>query len=122
MGLIDNQEIELPRVDPIIGTWQDLPEHPQWPLSFEEVNGRDEPWKMVPRIHVNSTLPPQVLHELAVHDAEIQAELVPHLLVPLDLQRRWTDNQNLSGPVADDEFECHHPRLDGLAQTNVIGH
>ena len=61
------------------------------------------------------------LISVRVHDAEVEAELVPHLLLPLDLQRGRADDQNLPGPVADDEFEGHHARLDGLAEAHVVG-
>ena len=84
--IIDNQEIEFPWINRIVRAGQNFPEHPQWPLPLQEVDGRNEPWKMVPWIDMNSTLSAQYLHEFAVHDAEIQTELVPHLIVPLDLQ------------------------------------
>ena len=65
--------------------------------------------------------PPQVPHQFAVHDAEVEAELVPHLVPPLDLERGRADDQDPPGPVADDQFEGDHPRFDGLAQAHVVG-
>ena len=65
--------------------------------------------------------PPQVAHQLAVDDAEIQAELVPHLVPPLDLERGRADDQDPPGPVADDQFQGDQARLDGLAEAHVVG-
>ena len=59
-------------------------------------------------------------HQFAADDAEIEPELVPHLLLPLDLERRRADDQDLPGTVPDDQFEGDHPRLDGLAQAHVV--
>ncbi len=121
VGLVDDQQVELAGVDRLVGPGQDLPEQPQRSLPLEEVDARDEPGEVVPRVDVDAPLPPQVSHQFAVHDAEVEAELVPHLLLPLDLERRRADDQDLPGPVADDEFQGDHPRLDGLAQAHVVG-
>ena len=59
---------------------------------------------------MDTALPSQIFHKLAVHDAEIQSELITHLFVPLDLQRGWTNYQNLSRPMPNDEFERYHSR------------
>ena len=64
---------------------------------------------------------PQFPHQLAVHDAEVQAELVPHLIPPLDLERGRADDQDAADPVPDDQFQSDHPGLDGLAQAHVVG-
>ena len=80
----------------------------------------DEPGEMGPRIDMDAPLPPQVPHQFAIHDAEVEAELVPHLVPPLDLQRRRADDQDSAGPVADDEFQIDHPGFDGLAQAHVV--
>ena len=76
---------------------------------------------MVPRVDVDATAAAKQTHHRGVDDAEVEAELVPHLLLPLHLERRRADDQNLPGAVPDDEFEGHHPRLDGLAQAHVVG-
>ncbi len=76
---------------------------------------------MGPRVDVDSPLPSQVPHQLAVHDAEVEAELVPHLVPPLDLERGRAEDQDPAGTVPEDQFEGDHPGLDGLAQANVVG-
>jgi len=45
--------------------------------------GGDEAREVSPRIHMNAAPPTEVGKESAVHDAELEAELVPHLLLPL---------------------------------------
>ena len=39
----------------------------------------------------------QLSHQLAVDDAELEAELVPHLVPPLDLQGGRADDQDRGG-------------------------
>jgi hypothetical protein len=70
---------------------------------------------------VNAPAAPQFLHQRAVHNAEVEPELVPHLLLPLDLQRRGADDQDAPGTVPDDEFQRRHAGLDGLTQAHVVG-
>jgi hypothetical protein len=76
---------------------------------------------VAPQVDVDSPLPSQVPHQLAVHDAEVQAELVPHLVSPLHLERGRAEDKDPAGAVPEDQFEGDQPGLDGLSQTNVIG-
>ena len=89
-------------------------------LSFEEVDAGDEPREMGPRVDVDAAAPAKVLHQAAVDDAEIEAELVPHLVPPLDLQGGRADHQDPAGTVADHQFQHDHAGLDGLAETHVV--
>ena len=81
----------------------------------------DQPGEVVPRVDVDAPAAAQLLISSTVHDAEVEAELVPHLLLPLDLERGRADDQDLPGAVPDDEFEGDHPGLDGLAEAHVVG-
>lgn len=63
----------------------------------------------------------QLAHQLAVHDAQLQAELVAHLIAPLDLQARGTHHQDGARAMPQQQLLQHQPGLDGLAQTHVIG-
>ena len=119
--LVHDQQIIPAGVDRLVWPRQDFPEQPQRTLPLEEVDGGDEPGEMRPGIDVDAPAAPQFLHQRAVHDAEVEAELVPHLLLPLDLQRRGADDQDAPGTVADDEFQGRHAGLDGLAQAHVVG-
>jgi len=71
---------------------------------------------------MDSPFPPQVPHQLAIDDAEVEPELVAHLVSPLDLERGRADDQNSPRAVADDQFEGDQPRFDGLAQTDIVRH
>ena len=75
---------------------------------------------MAPRIHVNASTPSEFPHQAGIDDAKFEPELIPHLIPPLDLESGGTDHENLSGTVTNDEFQSHHPRLDGFPQTHVV--
>ncbi len=62
----------------------------------------------------------QISHHVGIDDTEIETELVPHLVAPLDLQSRWTYNQDLPGAMTQDEFQRHHSGFDGFAQADIV--
>ena len=97
------------------------PQEPQRSLPLEEVDRGDQPGEVRPRVDVDAPAPPQVPHQFAVDDAEVEAELVPHLVPPLDLERGRADDQNRPGTVPDDEFQADEARLDRLAEAHVVG-
>ncbi len=57
----------------------------------------------------------------AVQDGEVQAELVAHLLLPLDRQRRRADDEHPAGAVAQQHLVDDQAGFDGLAETDVVG-
>ncbi len=65
--------------------------------------------------------PAEFLHQVAIDDAEVEPELVPHLVPPLDLERGRADDQDPPSPVPDDQFEGDEARLDRLAEAHVVG-
>src|SRR5262249_49001543 len=105
MCLIYEKQVELPGIRRFVRPRQHFTKQQQRSIPLEEVDGRDEPGEVVPRIDVDASLAAKLPHQVAVHDAEVEAELVPHLLFPLDLQRGRADNKNFAGAVPDDEFE-----------------
>ncbi len=121
VGLVHDQQVELAGEGWLVRPRQEFPEQPQRSLSLEEVDAGDEPGEVVPRVDVDAPAAAKIPHQRGVHDAEVEAELVPHLLLPLDLKRGRADDQDLPGAVPDDEFEGHHPRFDGLAEAHVVG-
>src|SRR5271166_4728505 len=104
MSFVRDKKIKLAGVHRVVGSRQDLTEHPEWSLSLEKVDRGDQPGEMVPGVHVDAPFPPQISHQFAADDAEVESELVPHLLLPLDLERRRADDQDLPGSMPDDEF------------------
>src|SRR5208337_2715932 len=121
MSLVHDQHVVAAGVDGFALGGQRLPKQPLGPLSLEEVDRGDQPREMTPRVDVDAPLAPEVAHQFAIDDAEVEPELIPHLVPPLNLERGRADDQNSPGPVPDDQFEGHQARLDGLAEAHVVG-
>ena len=56
-----------------------------------------------------------------VDDLEAEAELLAHLPLPLATQARRADHEDLLGLIAQHKFLGNETRLDGLAETDVVG-
>jgi hypothetical protein len=59
--------------------------------------------------------PAQFHDQVAVDDAERQAELVAHLFLPLHLERRGADDEHGPGAVTQQQLLDDQPGLDDLA-------
>ena len=121
MRLVDDQQVEGPGEDRPAGRGQHVAEEAQGALALEVVDGGDEAREVRPRIHVQAPAAPQLLHQRGVDDAEVQAELVAHLVAPLDLQRGRAGDQDRMHPLAEDQLLGHQPGLDGLPEAHVVG-
>ena len=121
VGLVNDQQIIGPRVWGLVTGRQGLTEGAQGALSFEVVDGGYEPREVGPGVDVDAALAAEQADRLAVDDAELQPELVAHLLLPLHLQRRRADDQYRAHAVTEDQLLNHQTRLDGLAEPDVIG-
>ena len=117
--LVHDQQVDLARVADLAA--QHLAQQAHRPLALEVVDGGDQPREVPPRVDVQAPGAAQLAHQLAVHDPELQAELVAHLLAPLDLDRRGADDQHGARPVAQQQLVGHQPGLDRLAQAHVVG-
>src|SRR5690606_11742154 len=84
VGLVADQQVVLAGVDRLARRRQCLSEQAKRSLSFEEVDAGDGPGEVAPRIDMDATSPPEFPHQFGVHDAELQAELVSHLIPPLN--------------------------------------
>jgi hypothetical protein len=58
---------------------------------------------------------------VAVDDAELQAELLAHLVAPLDLQRSRAHDHHGPDAMAEDQLLEHQARLDRLAEPDIVG-
>src|SRR4051812_222238 len=76
---------------------------------------------MCPRVDVNPATTTEVREQGAVYDPELKAELVPHLLLPLNLNRGRANNQNASGAVTQDQLLRNKTCLNRLAQADIVG-
>jgi hypothetical protein len=117
VGLVDDQEVEAARERGLPLGWQRLAEEAQRPLALEEVDRGDEPREVRPRVHVEPALGGAArFMSLAVDDAELEAELVAHLVAPLELEPRGADHEHAARAVAQDELLDDEAGLDGLAE------
>jgi hypothetical protein len=73
------------------------------------------------RVGVQAVGATHLRHQHTIDDREVQAELLAHLVLPLQRQARRAHDHCRSGTVAQEELLDHQPRLDGLAETNVVG-
>ena len=104
MGLVEDQDVVLPGVDRLALGGEGFPEEPHGPLPLQVVDRGDQPGEVRPRVDVDASPTPEVLHQLAVDDTEVEPELVPHLVPPLHLERGRADDQHPTGAVPDDQF------------------
>src|SRR6266849_5524368 len=121
MGLVDDEQIEFTWVGGFAIGGQHFAEEAQRSLALEEVDGGDEAGEVCPGVDVQAALAPEVFHQVAIDDAELQAEFVAHLVTPLYLQRGGADDEDFAGTVTNDEFLADEPGFDGFAEANVIG-
>jgi hypothetical protein len=119
--LVHDEDVEPTRIGGLSLGREHLAEQAERALALEEVDGRDESREVVPRVHVETALAPELLQQLGIDDAEVQPELVPHLIAPLDLERGRADHEDPARPVTHNQLLDHEPGLDGLAQTHVVG-
>src|SRR5437016_4342828 len=119
MGLVHDQEVVRPRGRRLIAWRERFPEQARRSLTFQEIDRRDQPWKMRPRIDVNPASTTQVREQSTVDNPELKTELVAHLLLPLNLNRGRTDDQNAPRPVTKNQFLGDKTCLDRLSQTYV---
>ncbi len=85
------------------------------PLAFQEVDRRDEARIVVPRFHVQATAASHLLHCLAIDDARVQTEPVPHLLAPQNPQTGRGD-EDRADAMAQHRLPGDQAAFDGLAE------
>ncbi len=76
---------------------------------------------MRPGVGVRAAGTPKFFHRGGVHDAEVQAELVPHLIAPLQGEAGRADDQHGACPVPQDQLLHDQAGLDRLAEAHVVG-
>ena len=64
---------------------------------------------------------PYLRHQFAVDDHEVEAELLPHLVLPLQRQARRAHDDHGPGAVPQQQLLDDQAGLDGLAQADVVG-
>src|SRR5687768_10285015 len=75
---------------------------------------------MGPRVDVNPASPPKLFHQSRVDDAKLDAEFIPHLVFPLDLQGSGTDNENRPYTMSQNQFLGDEASLNGFPKAYVV--
>ena len=119
--LIHDQQVKGARPGGCARRRQDFAQQAQGAVAFEKVDGGDQAREVAPGVGVQPAGAAQRLHQLAVHEAKFEAELVRHLVAPVNLQRGGADNQHTAGAVADDQLLHDQPGFDRLAKAHVVG-
>ena len=101
--------------------WERLSQQPHAQISLEPVDRDDQPGEVCERVGTNAARAPQLTEQLAVDDPELQAELLAHLVAPLQLQRGRTDHERRPRAVTQQQLLDDEPGLDRLAEADVIG-
>jgi len=88
-------------------------------VLFREIDRGDDPVVLRPDVLAWFALPGCLNVVSLVHHV-LAVELLAHLFLPLDGQRRWRDDQDPFGPVTGDQFLDNDGRLDGLAEAHLV--
>jgi hypothetical protein len=99
---------------------QHLAQQPHAQLALEPVDRDDQPRIVRERVGTDAARAAQLTQQRAVDDPELEAELLTHLVAPLQLQRGWTDDQRRAGTVAQQQLLNYEARLDRLAKADVV--
>ena len=117
--LVHDEQIEGARVLGHRG--EDLAEQPHRAVPLEPVHADDQQRVVRPWVGVQAAGPAQLLEQGGVDDAEVEAELVAHLVPPLQREAGRADDQHRPGPVPQRQLLHHEAGFHGLPQANVVG-
>src|SRR6266516_346185 len=85
VSLVYNQKVITAGIGGLIARWESVSEESQRALALEDINRGDQAWEMRPRIDMYPPLLTELTDGFTVNYAKLQAELVAHLVFPLDL-------------------------------------
>ncbi len=74
-----------------------------------------------PRVYAEASLLASASDERAVHDLEVQAELLLHLLAPLEAHGRRADDEHELDALTKKQLLGDQPGLDRLPEPDVVG-
>ena len=118
VGFVDDEDAEFAGIGHF--RRQGLLQEAEAFALLDPVHGGDEEGKGRPGIGLDAALPAEVADEVAVDDAEREAELVVHLALPVREVRGRRHDQDGAGAVAEQQFLDDQARLDGLAEAGVV--
>ena len=123
VGLVDDEHVEGVATGRCraVGLRQDLAQEPLGTHARQPGHGDDDARVQPQRVGRQAVGAPVSGHSCGVHDDEVQAELLAHLVAPLQRQARRAHDDDRAGPVAQEELLNDQARLNGLAQADVVG-
>ena len=83
--------------------------------------GGDDAAERAPGVRVHSKTATKAFGLLAVHHVEAKRELLPQLFLALAAERRRGEDQDSPDATPEQQLGEDQPRLDGLAETHVVG-
>ena len=117
--LVDDQQVERARVG---RHWRNGISHePQRDLALQPVHRGDQAREGRPWVGVDAAAAAQLLQVARVDDPELEAELLLHLVLPLQLQRCRADDQDGPCAMAEQQLLSDESGLDRLAEADVVG-
>lgn len=123
VGFVDDENVEG---EPIAGLrvtrlGVDVTEQALRAKLREPRHAHDYAREELERVGVQTVGATHLRHQLAVDDRELQAELLAHLVLPLQCEARRTDDHGGAGSVAQEQLLNNQACLDRLAQTHIVG-
>lgn len=121
MGLVDNKDVEGESRGCAAGLHgEGVAELALGALTGEPGHRNDDPREEVERVGVKTVAAPDLPHGLGVDDGEFEAELLRHLVLPLQTKAGRTDDDRGTGPVSKEQFLDHQAGFDGLTEADVV--
>ena len=119
--LVDDEQVVAPGVARLVRPRQRLAEAAERCFGLQVVDRGDQTREVRPRVDVDPPRASKLSDELAVDDPELEAELVTHLVTPLQLEVGRRDDQDAAGAIAKKQLLRDQTGLDRLAQPDVVG-
>ena len=120
MGLVHDEQIKRPRIGVGIRR-QELIEPAHLRLELDPLHRHDQPRMGPERVDTHTALASQPPDMLGVDDLKAETELFAHLALPFAAQARRADHHDLLSLVAQHQLLRDQSRLDGLAETDIVG-
>lgn len=121
MDLVDDQQVEGAGRATVVDAGDHLVEQGLGPGVLQPVDAHDQPGERCEGVGPDATVAPELAHRLGVHDAELEAEPVAHLLLPLHAQAGGANQKHGARPVAQQQLLDDKAGLYGLVQAHVAG-
>ena len=118
VSLVDDEDVER---EALAGAGEGVAQLALGALAGQPCHRDDDPREQRERVGVDAVGSAYVFHGLGVDDREVEAELLLHLVLPLEGQTGGADHDHRARPVAQQELLDHQARLDRLAEADVIG-